>query len=181
MTDLFHEGWLRKPVPQWEAMNARYRFDTYELGHKATAALAERGLLTTHRLGTGSAFRHEFMVCLIMASFELAATGAGITLLSWKDVLAQSPIATRDSDTPFVIPMSFSHRGRTFDRPLRPDGTPFGLQPQPHLLVSGHRGRSPFTSHSTRPISRRATPPSSASSCSIGTWCASASSTPTSA
>ena len=68
MTDLFHEGWVRKPAQQWEAMNARYRFDTYELGHKASDALAERCLLTTHRLGTGSSFRHELMVCLVMAS-----------------------------------------------------------------------------------------------------------------
>src|SRR5688572_10164542 len=65
MTDLFHEGWLRKPVPQWEAMNARYRFDTYELGHRGSAVLADRGLVVTRRLGTGGFFRHELMVCQI--------------------------------------------------------------------------------------------------------------------
>lgn len=127
MTDLFHEGWLRKPGPQWEAMNARYRFDTYELGHKATAALDERGLLETHRLGTGSAFRHELLVCLIMASLELAARESKLTLHTWKDVLARSPESTRNDTTSFAIPMSFTHQGRTFDRPLRPDGWPFGL------------------------------------------------------
>lgn len=128
MTDLFHEGWLLKPMPQWEAMNARYRFDCYELGRKATAALSERGLLTSHRIGTGSAFRHELMVCLIMASIELEARDHDIALLSWKDVLANAPDETRDAEAPFVIPMSFDWHGRRFDRPLRPDGRPFGLR-----------------------------------------------------
>jgi hypothetical protein len=128
MTDLFHEGWLLKPIPQWEAMNARYRFDSYGLGRRATAALTERGLLTADPIGAGSAFRHELMVCLIMASFELAARRHGIDLLSWKDVLANAPESTRDAETPFAIPMSFAYRGRTHDKPLRPDGRPFGLK-----------------------------------------------------
>lgn len=127
MTDLFHEGWLKKPWPQWEAMNARYRFDTYELGHKAAVTLADRGLATVHRLGTGSSFRHELMVCLIMASFELAARETGVALHSWKDVLAIAPSSTRDDKAPFAIPMSFTYQGRTYDRHLRPDGHPFGL------------------------------------------------------
>lgn len=128
MTDLFHEGWLKKPMPQWEAMNARYRFDTYELAGKAVAALTERGLLQPYRLGTGNAFRHELMVCLVMASFDLSARRAGVNFLSWKDVLANAPATTRDAEAPFVIPMSFEHQGRKFDKPLRPDGRFFGLR-----------------------------------------------------
>jgi len=128
LTDLFHEGWLLKPVPQWEAMNARYRFDSYELGRKATATLAERGLLTADPIGTGNAFRHELMVCLIMASFELSARRNGAELFSWKDVLANAPETTRDAEAPFVIPMSFAYRGQTHGKPLRPDGRPFGLK-----------------------------------------------------
>lgn len=127
MTDLFHEGWLRKPVPQWEAMNARYRFDTYELGHRATAVLADRGLVGARRLGTGGFFRHELMVCEIMASFELAVRRAGINLFTWQDVLAAAPQETRDSASPFVIPMSLNYKGRVYEKPLRPDGFPFGL------------------------------------------------------
>jgi hypothetical protein len=127
MTDLFHEGWLRKPRPQWEAMNARYRFDTYELGHKAGAILADRGSLTQHRMGTGNSFRHELMVCLIMASIDLAGKQIGLSLLSWKDVFALAPPTTRDANAPFAIPMTFTYQGRTSDKPLRPDGLPFGL------------------------------------------------------
>ena len=128
MTDLFHEGWLNKPVPQWEAMNARYRFDSYELGRKASAALAEHGLIAAHRLGTGSAFRHELMVCLIMASIALSARNHGIAMPSWKDVLANAPESTREAEAPFSLPMSFVYRNQTFNRPLRPDGQPFGLR-----------------------------------------------------
>ncbi len=128
MTDLFHEGWLTKPGPQWEAMNARYRFDSYELGRKAAAALSDRGLLGTHRLGTGNSFRHEMMVCMIMASIELSARRQNLTLLGWKDVLAGAPESTREAETPFVVPMSFAHNGRAFAKPLRPDGWPFGLR-----------------------------------------------------
>lgn len=128
MTDLFHEGWLTKPAPQWEAMNARYRFDCYELGRKATAALAERGVQDSRPLGTGNSFRHELMVCLIMASIELSARRNNIALLSWKDVLAMAPESTREAEAPFAVPMSFAHRGQTFGRALRPDGQPFGLR-----------------------------------------------------
>lgn len=128
MTDLFHEGWLSKPQPQWAALNARYRFDTYELGRKAALVLDDLGNRETHRLGGGSAFRHELMVCLVMASIELSARTHNVQLLGWKDVLLAAPEATRQSETPFVIPMSFEHGGRTVNRALRPDGWPFALR-----------------------------------------------------
>ncbi len=128
MTDLFHEGWLHKPSPQWEAMNARYRFDTYELGRKASRALDDRGCRETRRLGSGGAFRHELLVCLIMASLELSVQQYGVELLSWKDVLLGAPEATRTCEAPFAIPMSFSHDGRAVNRTLRPDAWPFALR-----------------------------------------------------
>jgi hypothetical protein len=127
MTDLFHEGWLQKPMPQWEVMNARYRFDTYELGKRAVACLADRGV-AVDPIGARGSFRHEAMVCLIMASFELSARRHGVTLLSHKDVLERAPARTRDSLDPFVIPTSFEHQGRMFNRSLRPDARPFGIQ-----------------------------------------------------
>lgn len=126
MTDLFHEGWLRKPVQQWEMLNARYRFDTYELGAKGTSLLAEQGI-TPSPLGTGGYYRHELMTCLIMASFELSARKHSVRLSTWQDVLYQAPEDTRLAPAPFIMPMSFDHEGRRFERPLRPDGRPFGL------------------------------------------------------
>lgn len=128
MTDLFHEGWLDKPRPQWEALNARYRPDTYELGAKACAVLADQGELSAFRLGTGSSYRHELMVCLVMASIELAARHAGIALRGWKDVLVQAPEKTRNAQAPFSIPISVKHADRTVSGALRPDGLPFALQ-----------------------------------------------------
>jgi hypothetical protein len=136
MTDLFHEGWLQKPAPQWEAINARYRFDTYELGRRGASALAERGL-GVDPIGSGGFFRHELMVCLVAASFELSARRHAVTFLSSKDVLRNAPALTRDSGSPFVIPMSFAHGERTFNRPLRPDGRPFGLQERRSLWFAG--------------------------------------------
>lgn len=128
MTDLFHEGWLGKPLPQWEAMNARYRFDTYELGRKAIRALDDRGSREARRLGTGGAFRHELLVCLVMASLELSVQQHGVELVSWKDVLLDAPEMTRRSDAPFAIPMTITHEGRTLNRALRPDAWPFALR-----------------------------------------------------
>jgi hypothetical protein len=128
MTDLFHEGWLSKPLPQWEVLNARYRFDTYELGRKAIRALDDQGTREARRLGTGGAFRHELLVCLIMASLELSAQRHGVELLGWKDVLLGAPESTRHSEAPFAIPMLFSHDGRTVSRTLRPDASPFALR-----------------------------------------------------
>lgn len=137
LTGLFHEGWLSKPVPQWEALNARYRFDTYELGRKAAATLADLGFPTAHRIGNSSAFRHELMVCLIMACFELSARRNATELLSWRDVLANAPDPVRDAEAPFAIPMSFAHRGLQHDKPLRPDGLPFGLKSRRTFWFAG--------------------------------------------
>ncbi len=90
--------------------------------------LDEQGSREVRRLGTGGAFRHELLVCLIMASLELSMRQHGVELLNWKDVLLGAPEATRHSEAPFAIPMSFSHDGRTVNRALRPDAWPFALR-----------------------------------------------------
>ena len=89
--DLFHEGFLNRPYRQWQAMNARYRPAIYELDTKAREALIERGILHRHRVGHGSSFAHEMMVCLVMASFELAArSDPGLRFISWRDLARSS-------------------------------------------------------------------------------------------
>lgn len=123
LTDLFHEGWLDKPAAQWEAFNARYRPDTYALGQKAEAVLAEAGGASSVRIGAGGAFRHELMVCLIMASLELSSRASGIDLLPWRDILAMAPAATQALPSPFALPVMGG--GASV---LRPDGLPFGLR-----------------------------------------------------
>ncbi len=128
MTDLYHEGWLGKPKPQWEALNARYRFDTYELGGRARALLRDEDLLEHRILGTSGAFRHELMLCLVMASLELSARRFGIELLDWKDVLAAAPEEARAAESPFVIPITLRGDDKATNTILRPDGHPFGLR-----------------------------------------------------
>ena len=128
LTDLFHEGWLAKPALQWEVLNARYRFDTYELGSRGRTYLRDEGLIETRQLGTGGAFRHELMLCMVMASLELSARQRGVEFIGWKDVLANAPTETRNADAPFAIPVALNHSGHSRSTILRPDGYPFGLR-----------------------------------------------------
>ncbi len=128
MTDLFHEGWLGKPAPQWDAVNARYQFNVYELGRKARTYLEDDGAPWTRPIGTGGAYRHELMVCLIMASFELSAKRCGVGLWDWREVLLRAPETTRAATAPFAIPTGVEQVGMRQTSMLRPDGLPFGLQ-----------------------------------------------------
>lgn len=132
LTDLFHEGWLDKPAAQWEAFNARYRPDTYALSRKAERVLAETGGASAVRIGTGGAFRHELMVCLIMASLELSSRGSGIDLRGWRDILAMAPAATQALPAPFALPVPGSGTNV-----LRPDGLPFGLHGRRRFFFVG--------------------------------------------
>ena len=136
---LFHEGYLNRPHRQWHAINARYRPAIYELDVKARQALAERGVLSRHRVGAAGSFAHEVMVCLTMASFELAAqTDTGLRFVSWPHLLANAPQQTRQSPTPFAIPVTIFHRDRRQAFDLKPDGRPFALK----LSLSNNRKRA---------------------------------------
>lgn len=134
LTDLFHEGWLRKPASQWETFNARYRPNSYELTPKARSALAGVAGLSSHIIGAGAPFWHEHLVCLVMASIELSARQGGVALLSWRDVLDRAPRGTQQSATPFAIPVQSTEAGH---RTLRPDGLPFGLMGSRALWFPG--------------------------------------------
>lgn len=127
LTDLFHEGWLRKPAAQWETFNARYRPNAYELGPKARAALSDVREKNRFQIGAGGPFWHEYLVCLTMASIDLAARDAGVSLVGWRDVLAKAPAAVQASTTPFSLPIAVPEIPGA-RRTLRPDALPFGLR-----------------------------------------------------
>lgn len=126
LTDLFHEGWLRKPEAQWQTFNARYRPNSYELSQKAKTALSDIAPLSEYQIGSGAPFWHEHLVCLVMASIELAARGDGIAMRTWRDVLARAPQAQAASAAPFSVSVEAPEL-KGSRRVLRPDGLPFGL------------------------------------------------------
>lgn len=87
-------------------MNARCRPATYELDAKAREVLIEHGIRHSHRVSHGSSFAYEMMVCLVMASVELAArSDPGLRFISWRDLLAAAPPQTRQSENPFSFPL----------------------------------------------------------------------------
>jgi hypothetical protein len=70
--ELYNAGYLNRPQQQWQAINARYKPAVYELDAGAEAMLREHRLYSHHHVGRGRHFHHELLVCLIMASIELA-------------------------------------------------------------------------------------------------------------
>ena len=126
LTDLFHEGWLAKPAAQWQSFNARYRPDAYELSRKAKSALSDVGGVSAFQIGAGAPYWHEQLVCLVLASFELAARAEGVAVRSWHDVLAGAPVAVQQAPSPFALSIAAPELGGA-RRTLRADGLPFGL------------------------------------------------------
>jgi hypothetical protein len=123
---LFHEGFLNRPHRQWHALNARYRPAIYELDQKARAVLAERHLLSRQRIGAGVAFAHEVMVCMVMASIELAARSTpGLRFVAWPELAARQPDLDPDA---FALPVSIMQDGPPISFHLKPDGRPFALE-----------------------------------------------------
>ena len=108
--DLFHEGYLDRPAQQWEFADARCMPAVHELGTDAVRALVESGenggLPNTFLSASPhKQFKHSLMICEALASLELGA-GASTTLrfITWPEILARAPEATRVSPTPFRLP-----------------------------------------------------------------------------
>jgi hypothetical protein len=121
--NLFHEGFINRPSQQWEFARARYLPAVHENDKGAERALAEiRGVSPRTYLSAAAhrQFRHSLMICECLASIELAAKSrASLRFISWAEILARAPAATRSSATPFRMPLQ--------DGALTPDGL-FGLE-----------------------------------------------------
>lgn len=138
---LYHEGgYVNRPAQQWQAVNARYMPAVYELGAAGEAVLRERGQLDDaspllHRgRGNGVQYHHELMICDILASIEIGVRAdPDLRFISWQEILAKAPEATRRSQTPFEIPVSVSYalprtnHVQRCDKPLIPDAL-WGLE-----------------------------------------------------
>ena len=105
--DLFHEGYLDRPNEQWRFADARYRPVVYELGRggvEAAGIATEAESVTWFRHGPHRQFEHTLMVCEVLASIELTTRGRpDIRFISWPEILAKAPEATRQSAKPYLL------------------------------------------------------------------------------
>ena len=140
---LYHEGgYVNRPEQQWQTINARYMPAVYELGEAGERALEERGLLDETaspplrrgRLPVARRYHHELMICDIISSIEIGVRAdPSLRFISWPEILAKAPEATRRSEKPFNVAVSVSctcpRTGQTqsCDRPLVPDAI-FGIE-----------------------------------------------------
>ena len=109
--DLFHEGYLDRPVQQWGFARARYLPVVYENGAGAARVLRESEIMvddtrtfpatTAHRQ-----FQHSLMICEVLASLDLGIRAdPRLRLISWPEILMRAPEQTREFTTPLRIPV----------------------------------------------------------------------------
>ena len=142
---LYHEGgYVDRPSQQWQSINARYMPAVYELGDAGERLLAEVAtagrplspLLRKGRQGAIRQYRHDLMICDILASIEIGTrANRGLRLVSWTEILAnpKMPTATRAAANPFALPVTVTYTcPRTnalerWDKSLVPDAI-FGIE-----------------------------------------------------
>lgn len=107
--NLFHEGYLDRPVEQWKFANSLYRPVVYELGKNMRQALSVQGIgegeqRTWFRDTPHRQFEHSLMVCEILASIELGLRERpGLRFVPWPEILAKAPERARKSDNPLRL------------------------------------------------------------------------------
>jgi hypothetical protein len=114
----------------------------YELTEAGECALHESGILhetTTSlvrktRRGAARRYHHELMICDIISSVEIGVRAdPDLRFISWPEILAKAPEATRRSEKPFNVAVSVSYtcprtgQTQSCDRPLAPDAI-FGIE-----------------------------------------------------
>ncbi len=140
---LYHEGaYISRPEQQWQTINARYMPAVYELDEAGECTIRERGLLDEAAFpvlrkgkpGEARRYHHELMICDIMASIEIGVrTDPSLSFISWPEILAKAPEATRRSEKPLgiAVPVSYTcprtGQALSCDRPLVPDAI-FGIE-----------------------------------------------------
>lgn len=132
--DLFHEGYLDRPEQQWTLANCRYVPVVYEIGEGGRRALRQEGVGVAKPwtwLGDGAhrQFAHSLMICEVLASIDLGVRGhPDLRFVSWQEILAKAPEATRRSAAPFRIPVLASGVApASSDGTVAPDAL-FGLE-----------------------------------------------------
>jgi Replication-relaxation len=121
---------LNRPTRQRENASANHCHLVYELDERGVAALRGRAAPAPMKAAHRN-FAHELMICRIMASIELGVRDdSSVRFISWAEILANphTPAATRASDRPASIPVSFDFRGERLTTEVRADAAPFGLE-----------------------------------------------------
>jgi hypothetical protein len=143
LTILRHEAKvLDVPASSWHAANARYRPAVYQLTEKGREVLKTHGRYRTY-YPTSEEFKHEFGVCITEASFAIGAKRHPILAMHDHEAILNSkfcPASTRQSKTPFKIPISFNYHytvaGKARHKPLdtfvKHDGKPLGFTNREH-------------------------------------------------
>ena len=109
--DLFHEGYLDRPVQQWDFARARYLPVVYENGAGATRILRETGITIDERRTFLASvahrqFQHSLMICEVLASLELGVCAdPRLRFIAWPQILERAPEQTRASTTTFRFPL----------------------------------------------------------------------------
>jgi hypothetical protein len=122
--------YLARPHQQRANAHANYRPLIYELDDRGARALRDRDVSFPPKIYHHN-FAHELMVAQITASIELGTlANADLRLISWPEILSSgnTPEATRRSQTPASIPVTFSIRGEHHAVNLTADGQPFGIE-----------------------------------------------------
>lgn len=149
--DLFHEGYLDRPSQQWDFADARCRPVVHELGKGGSNALRACGIGLDGgggpaRAGVQRQFLHTLMSCEALASMEIGTrTTEALRFISWPEILARAPEATRRSRAPLRLPVPSGGY-------LLPDGA-FGIEYRTGE-TKGYRFFALEADRGTMPVSR---------------------------
>lgn len=122
--DLFHEGYIDRPLQQWAFTETRYAPAIYELGERARRLIAGEDVERRTFLGRQAhrQFLHAVAICDALSSIELATrTRPGLRFIPWMEILERAPESTRAAAIPFRVPLA--------DGAVIPDAL-FGLEYQ---------------------------------------------------
>jgi len=152
LTILRHEAKvLEVPHASWHAANARYRPAVYQLTDKGREVLMQHGRYRRH-FPTSEAFMHKFGVAITAASFAIGVKQYPMLRLHDHEAILGSkrcPPSTRQSKTPFKIPLTFNYhysvrgqkRHKELDTFVIHDGKPMGItnaeQPDKQIFFPG--------------------------------------------
>jgi len=139
--DLYHDGgYLDRPREQWLLANCRYAPVVYTLSDSGQRMLrehrgasAEQPLLNEGRPGACRQFAHALMISEVLALFELGARrDPKLRFISWREILAKAPDATRAKPKPFAFRVSVSRllsgdQATSLETTVEPDAL-FGLE-----------------------------------------------------
>lgn len=108
--DLFHEGYVDRPEPQWQFADGRFSPAIHELAQRGRRLLLTReplpAPLTFLNGSVHRQFLHGLMICEVLASLELAiAARPDVRFLGWPDILARAPLQTQSATMPFRLPL----------------------------------------------------------------------------